>query len=80
VRVRLSSRGQLVIPRAVRRRLNLSAGSNLNLEVVKRKIILKLSETAMVDSLYGRYAGADLLSGLEEDHLQELLHDHTARP
>jgi len=79
--VRLSSKGQLVIPGAVRRALRLSPGTELNLEVVDKKIVLAPVETASpIDALYGRFAGHDLLGDLEREHEEEIERERAVRP
>jgi AbrB family looped-hinge helix DNA binding protein len=79
--VRLSSKGQLVIPGAVRRSLKLSPGTQLSLEVVDKKIVLAPVDTASpIDALYGRFAGQDLLSDLEREHREEIEREQAVRP
>jgi AbrB family looped-hinge helix DNA binding protein len=71
--VRLSSRGRLVIPKAIRRALNLRPGTQLQVQLVDRKIVLEPTEfRSPVEALYGRYSGADFLADLEIEHRQEL--------
>jgi AbrB family looped-hinge helix DNA binding protein len=78
--VRLSSKGQLIIPKAVRRALGLEEGDELRLQLVERRIVLEpVHPRSTVDALYGRYAGADLLQELEKEHRQEIDHEHTIR-
>lgn len=80
MRVRLSTKGQLIIPRDVRRALGLQPGTQLDLEVIRRKIVLEPAiQTSAIESLYGRYAGADLLGGLEQDHQKEIQDDRPTR-
>ena len=74
--VRLSSKGQLVIPKPIREALNLQAGTRFHVQVDEDKIILEPITPAVVDALYGRYAGEDLLGALEEEHRQEILNDN----
>jgi AbrB family looped-hinge helix DNA binding protein len=79
--VRLSSKGQLVIPGAVRRALRLLPGSELSLEVVNETIVLAPVNTASpIDALYGRFAGHDLLGDLEREHREEIEREHAVRP
>ncbi len=79
--VKLSSKGQFVIPGAVRRALKLTPGAKLRLEVVERKIVLDpVTDTSPVNALYGRFAGRDLLSDLEQEHRQEIEHERIIRP
>jgi AbrB family looped-hinge helix DNA binding protein len=78
--VRLSSKGQLVIPMAIRRALKLSPGAEFHLEVVERKIVLEpVASESPIDALYGRFAGCDLLGDLELEHKQEIEHDQAVR-
>ena len=80
MRVRLSTKGQLIIPRAIRRALGLQPGTQLDLEVTRRKIVLEPAlRTSPIDSLYGRYSGSDLLDGLEQDHKKEIQNDRSIR-
>jgi AbrB family looped-hinge helix DNA binding protein len=79
VLVRLSSKGQVVIPIMVRRVLRLSPGAELSLEVVDRKIVLvPVETTSPTDVLYGRSSGHDLLGDLEREHEVEI--ERAARP
>ncbi len=67
----LSVKGQIVIPKALREALGLGPGDKF---VVLREgdtIILKPLKKNVAAALYGRYQGLDLLSDLEEEHLQE---------
>jgi AbrB family looped-hinge helix DNA binding protein len=80
--VRLSSKGQLVIPGAVRRALRLSPGTELNLEVIDKKIVLApvVDAASPIDALYGRFAGHDLLGDLEQEHREEIERERAVRP
>ena len=70
--VQLSSKGQLVIPKSIREALHLRAGTQFHVQIDEDKIILEPIVPTVVDALYGRYAGEDLLEALEEEHRQEL--------
>lgn len=71
--VTLTSKGQLVIPKPVREALNLSSGDQLRIKVVEGKIVLEpVDGHSLVDRLYGKFAGEDLLRDLEAEHQQEL--------
>lgn len=73
VLVRLSSKGQLVIPKAVRRALTLLPGTELRLEVIEQKIVLeRTAVVSPIDALYGRFVNQDLLADLEREHRQEI--------
>lgn len=80
IMVRLSSKGQLVIPGPVRRALKLSPGAEFRLEVVERKIVLDPIEAAApIEALYGRFAGRDLLGDLEQEHRREVEREQNLR-
>lgn len=69
----LSSKGQLVIPKAVRKALHLSPGDQLQVQIVDGKIVLEpITIQSLIDNLFGKFAGDDFLSDLEEEHRQEL--------
>lgn len=81
VMVRLSSKGQLVIPGAIRRALQLGPGAQFNLAIVERKIVLDpVPAASPLDALYGRFAGQDLLDDLEREHRREIEDEPAIRP
>lgn len=72
---RLSSKGQVVIPASIRRRLNLAAGDELRVEIAStadRTIVLRAANRRDVESALRRgYAwieerGEDLVTALHE--------------
>ncbi len=77
---KLSSKGQLIIPKTIRHALDLRSGSQFNIKVTNRKIILEpVQKDSALDSLYGKYAGIDLLGPLEKDHQKEIKNDRSLR-
>ncbi|CAN5451809.1 hypothetical protein BH10CHL1_BH10CHL1_16770 [soil metagenome] len=77
----LSSKGQLVIPRSIRQALALKPGTKFVIEIEHEQIILKpLPEThyvdAAIEALYGKLAGEELLTMLENDRKWEIAHDN----
>ena len=71
--VKLSSKGQLVIPKEVRAVLGLGSGSQLQLSVEGEKIVLApIQADQTIDALYGLFQGDDLLHSLEEEHHREI--------
>jgi AbrB family looped-hinge helix DNA binding protein len=77
---KLSSKGQLIIPKAIRHSLALKSGSQFNIKVNNRKIILEpLEKDSPLNFLYGKYAGVDLLGPLEKEHQQEIEDEHNLR-
>jgi AbrB family looped-hinge helix DNA binding protein len=77
---RLSSKGQLVIPKAIREALGLETGTQFHIRLEEEKIILEPITASPIDALYGKYAGADLLAMLKEDHQQEIKDEAENRP
>jgi AbrB family looped-hinge helix DNA binding protein len=74
--VKISPKGQLVIPQAIRKSLGLRKGTQFNIRLDGRKIVLEPAESlSPVDALYGKYADVDFLAELEREHQQELSRD-----
>ncbi len=71
--IRLSSKGQLVIPRSVRKALGLRAGTRFYLQIEEGKIVLEPIDISPVDMLYGKYRDVDLIADLETEHRQEII-------
>jgi AbrB family looped-hinge helix DNA binding protein len=80
VLAKLSSKGQLVIPKPVREALGLRQGMQLHVRVEAGRVILEPAGLSSVEALYGKYADADLLTTLEEEHGQELRDEAALRP
>jgi AbrB family looped-hinge helix DNA binding protein len=77
--VRLSSKGQLVIPKPIREALGLEPGTQLQLEVEEERIVLEPVRPSLVNRLYAKYADSDLLADLEAEHRQELEDEQAPR-
>jgi len=77
---KLSSKGQLVIPKAIRQALGLRAGTQFHIRLSEGKIILEPIARSPVDALYGKYADTDFLTDLEAEHQQEIRDERTIRP
>jgi AbrB family looped-hinge helix DNA binding protein len=76
--VKLSSKGQLVIPKPIREALRLHAGTRFDVRLRGGKIILEPVGPSIVDSLYGKYADTDFLADLEDEHQREMMTDEAA--
>ena len=77
-RATISSKGQVVIPKEVRDRLNLKAGTEVNIEVHGESLVMKRSVSDLPDwrSMRGMFKGGpDLLKDLEDEHAAELARD-----
>jgi len=75
----LSSKGQLVIPKAIRHALGLQPGTQFRVQVVEDKIIFEPLAPSPIASLYGRYADDEMLADHETEHRQEVEDDAAAR-
>ncbi|MBN1318275.1 MAG: AbrB/MazE/SpoVT family DNA-binding domain-containing protein [Anaerolineales bacterium] len=72
---RLSSKGQVVIPKDVRQKMSLHRGIEFEVKIQDGQIILKPITNSPIDSLYGKFANVDLLSDLEQEHHTEVIDD-----
>ncbi len=68
----LSSKGQVVLPKAVRDKLGIQPGATLRVVVSGGKIEIEPLPKKLVDRLYGRYAGSKLVQSLENEHAREV--------
>jgi AbrB family looped-hinge helix DNA binding protein len=75
---RLSSRGQLVIPKAIRQTLGLRAGTRFHIHISEGKIVLEPIATSLINALYGKYPDVDFIADLEAEHQQEMRRDERA--
>lgn len=71
----LSSKGQLVLPKAIRDALGLTPGTTIRIIPKGRKILLEPVAASMIERLYGKFAGEKLLTDLEAEHRQEILRE-----
>ena len=79
VLVKLSSKGQLVIPKDIRQKLGLKAGDRLHVHVDEQGIHLEPVSKTAIDELFGVFAATDLIAELEAEHRQEVENDRTFR-
>jgi AbrB family looped-hinge helix DNA binding protein len=70
--LRLSSKGQVVLPKAMREQLHLKNGDQFQARIVDGRIVLEPVQANIIDKLYGKYAGYDYLKDLEEEHREEI--------
>lgn len=75
----ISSKGQIAIPKAVRERLNLKAGTEISIDVQGQALVLKRLVRSHPDwhTMRGMFrGGADLLSDLTNDRAAEIARDN----
>lgn len=70
--LRLSSKGQLVIPKTIRETLRMKIGDQFQARVQDGRIILEPVAKGLAQKLYGKYKGHDMLTALEEEHRREI--------
>jgi AbrB family looped-hinge helix DNA binding protein len=70
--LRLSSKGQLVIPKTIRESLRLKNGDQFQVRIIDGKIVLDPVAKGLVEKLHGKYAGHTMLHDLEEEHRREI--------
>jgi AbrB family looped-hinge helix DNA binding protein len=78
VLVKLSSKGQLVLPKDIRDALGIGPGTLLKVRIKGRQVLLEPVTTSLIDRLYGKFAGEECLTDLEAEHEQEIRRDHRA--
>ncbi len=68
-----TTKGQVVIPATIRRKLGITKGTRIQVEMDEKenKIILTPVTRARMQKLFGIYKGTDLLGALAEDKAKE---------
>ncbi len=70
--VTVSSKGWVVIPAPIRKKISLKPGMKMTVQEVEGKIILEPQTEDIVDSLFGKLAGkSSLTRALLEDRAEE---------
>jgi AbrB family looped-hinge helix DNA binding protein len=77
--VKLSSKGQLVIPKDIRQKLGLKPGDRLHVHVDEQGIRLEPVSKTAIDELFGAFVATDLIAELEAEHQQEVEIDKAIR-
>ena len=77
--VRLSTKGQLVIPKAIRDAMGLEAGTEFDIRVESEgRITLVPLLDSPIAGLYGKYGDVDFLSEMEAEHREEVAREEVA--
>lgn len=74
--VKLSSKGQLVLPKAMREALAMGPGAILKINRKGRRIVIEPVATSVIEHLYGKFSQEGLLEDLEAEHHEELLREN----
>ena len=69
---KISTKGQVVVPKEVRAKLKIKPGTFFHVQVEKNTIILTPMKKKPIDRLYGRFAGEKILDELEREHTTEI--------
>ena len=69
---KVSSKGQVVLPKEMRDRLGIQPGATLRIVVSGRKIEIEPLPKKLIDRLYGRFPGSKLVQSLEREHVREI--------
>lgn len=69
---KISSKGQLVVPKEVREKLKIKPGTFFQVRLEDNNIILTPMEKRPIDRLYGKFAGEKILMELEKEHAEEI--------
>jgi AbrB family looped-hinge helix DNA binding protein len=75
LKARISSRGQVALPKVVRDQLRLAEGSCLTVRVEGDAVILRKAEAESWREWEGRFKGSDLLGDLARARRKELARD-----
>jgi AbrB family looped-hinge helix DNA binding protein len=75
----ISSKGQIAIPKAVRERLNLKAGTEVSIDVQGEVLVMKRLVRNHPDwhTMRGIFRGANLLKDLTDGRAAEIARDNT---
>ena len=76
--IKISSKGQLVLPKKIRTQLNIQSGTFLDIRIENKAIVLSPREKGPLASLYGRFKGESILDELEKEHEDEIENQHRA--
>jgi AbrB family looped-hinge helix DNA binding protein len=75
LKARVSSRGQVALPKEVRDQLGLGEGASLTVRVEGDEVILRKALTGNWREWEGRFKESDLLGDLARSRRKELAHD-----
>ncbi|MCG6880317.1 MAG: AbrB/MazE/SpoVT family DNA-binding domain-containing protein [Deltaproteobacteria bacterium] len=75
---RISSKGQIVIPKTIRDRLKISAGAFFNIRLENENIVLTPEKATPIERLYNKFAGETILHELEKEHADEIARENCA--
>jgi AbrB family looped-hinge helix DNA binding protein len=75
VTVKISSKGQIAIPKEIRKQLRLKEGSEIALEVHEKELVMRKVRAKSWRRWRGVLKGTGMLQDLEREHREELQKD-----
>jgi len=73
---KISSKGQIVVPKEVREKLKIRPGTFFNVHLEKDNIVLTPMKATPIEKLYGKFAGERILDELEREHANEIAQEN----
>ncbi len=80
VSVRVSSKGQIAIPKSIRKRLGITRGADLSVSVEGDVVVLRKISQGSWREWEGAFGDSPLLEDLAAERKQELSHDARKGP
>ena len=72
ITTKISSKGQVVVPKEVRASLKIKPGTFFHVQVDRNTILLTPMKKRPIDRLYGKFAGEKILDEFEGEHEREI--------
>jgi len=72
IAAKISSKGQLVVPKKIRAQLNIKSGMFFKIQIQKGKIVLTPIKKSPLEQLYGKFEDKKILDDLEREHSDEI--------
>ncbi len=73
---KISSKGQIVLPKLIRDKLNIKTGTYFDIRLENDLIILHPKKKKPIDNLFGKFSGESILDELEKDHSDEISNEY----
>jgi len=70
--VRLSTKGQIILPKEIRKKMHLEPGLYFNIKTEKSNIILTILKKTPLQQLCGKFKNCSLTKSLEQNHAEEI--------
>ena len=70
--VKLSTKGQIILPKEIRKNMNLEPGTYFNIKTEKSNIILTMLKKTPLQQLCGKFKNNSLIKSLEQSHAEEI--------